>query len=44
MTIAELDCEAHHAICKAEGIMGYPQLYLSIQLLVILHLIRQDAD
>lgn len=28
----ELDCEANRAICKAEGVPGYPQLILCVSL------------
>jgi hypothetical protein len=28
LTIAELDCEANKAVCKKEGVPGFPQLVL----------------
>lgn len=27
LNIAEVDCEAHSALCKKEGITGYPMLF-----------------
>lgn len=26
LTIAEVDCDAHNALCHAEGVAGFPQL------------------
>lgn len=28
ISVAEVDCEALPAVCKGEGVMGYPQLFL----------------
>ena len=27
LTVAEVDCEAHGAICRSQGVTGYPMLF-----------------
>ena len=26
LTVAEVDCEAHNALCRSQGVTGYPML------------------
>lgn len=27
LTIAEIDCDAHGAVCRSQGVNGYPMLF-----------------